>query len=59
MRLVQAWDVLPKLDSYAWRRIGYHLINASRQNDLRGLLLNFEYLEAKLTATDTNALIAD
>jgi NB-ARC domain/TIR domain/WD domain, G-beta repeat/APAF-1 helical domain len=59
LRLVEAWDALPKLDSYAWRWVGYHLVQADRKDDLRRLLLNFNYLEAKLTVTDTNALIAD
>src|ERR1700741_2035243 len=34
-------------------------MKARHKNDLRQLLLNSNYLEAKLTATDTNALIAD
>src|SRR5271165_1125775 len=59
LRLVEAWDGLPKLDSYAWRWAAYHLVQAGRNDDLRRLLLNFNYLEAKLTATDANALIAD
>jgi len=59
MRLVDAWDAFPKLDSYAWRWVPYHLVQAGRKNDLRRLLLDFNYLEAKLAATDTNALIAD
>ena len=32
---------------------------AGRKDDLRRLLLDFEYLQAKLAATDANALIAD
>jgi hypothetical protein len=60
LRLVEAWNALPKLpDFYAWRRVAYHLVQAGRKDDLRQLLLNFKYLEAKLAATDTNALIAD
>src|SRR5271165_1997137 len=59
LRLVEAWDGLPKLDSYAWRWAAYHLVQAGHNDDLRRLLLNFNYLEAKLTATDANALIAD
>src|SRR5262249_53891715 len=60
LRLVEAWDALPKLlDTYPWRWIAYHLEQASRKDDLRQLLLNFNYIEAKLTATDINALIAD
>ena len=59
LRLVDAWDGLPKLDSYAWQRAAYHLVQAGRKHDLRRLLLNFNYLETKLTATGANALIAD
>jgi hypothetical protein len=60
LRLVEAWDALPKLpDAYAWGWIGYHMVKAGRKDDLRRLLLDFNYLEAKLFATDTNALIAD
>jgi hypothetical protein len=60
LRLVEAWDALPKLpDMYAWRWIGYHLVKAGREDDLRRLLLDFNYLYVKLAATDPNALIAD
>jgi hypothetical protein len=59
-RLVEAWDALPKLpDTYTWRWIAYHLVEAGRKDDLRQLLLNFNYLQSKLTTTDTSALIAD
>jgi WD40 repeat protein len=59
LRLVEAWNALPKLDSYAWRRAAYHLVNAGHKDDLRRLLLDVEYLQSKLAATDPNALIAD
>jgi predicted nucleotide-binding protein len=33
LRLVQAWDALPKLpDAYAWQWVGYHMMNADRKN---------------------------
>ena len=58
--LVEAWDALPKLpDAYAWRWVGYHMVQAGRKDDLRRLFLDFNYLQAKLFATDANALIAD
>ena len=56
---MEAWDALPKLDSYAWRWIAYHLVQAGRKDDLRRLLLNFDWLQGKLETTDLNALIAD
>ena len=60
LRLVEAWNALPKLpDAYAWRWIAYHMVKAGRKDDLRRLLLDFDYLQAKLAATDPNALIAD
>jgi hypothetical protein len=60
LRLVQAWDALPKLpDAYAWRWVAYHMAEAGRKDDLRRLLMDFEYLQAKLSSTDPSALIAD
>ena len=60
LRLLEAWDALPKLpDVYAWRWIAYHMVKAGRKDDLQRLLLDFDYLQAKLSSTDTNALIAD
>jgi WD40 repeat protein len=60
LRLVEAWDALPKVpDAYAWRWVGYHMAKAGRQEDLRQLLQNFNWLQAKLEAIDGNALIAD
>jgi WD40 repeat protein len=60
LRLLEAWNALPKLpDDYAWRWVAYHLAKAGREEDLRRLLLNFDYLHAKVGATDPNALIAD
>ena len=37
----------------------YHMVQAGRKDDLRRLFLDFNYLQAKLSATDANALIAD
>jgi hypothetical protein len=57
---LETWNALPKLpDTCAWRWVAYHLVQAGRKDDLRQLLLNFEYLQAKLKFTDANALIAD
>ncbi|NLF77028.1 MAG: TIR domain-containing protein, partial [Chloroflexi bacterium] len=59
-RLVEAWGdphTLP--DDYAWRFYGYHLQEAGRLADLRALLLDFAFLQAKLDATGLNALLAD
>jgi len=60
LRLAEAWDALPKLpDTYGWRWVAYHMLKSGREDDLRQLLLNINYLEAKLPATDVSALIAD
>src|SRR5580698_940481 len=42
-----------------WRWVAYHMVKSGRKDDLRRLLLDLNYLEAKLFATNTNALIAD
>jgi WD40 repeat protein len=60
LRLVEAWDALPKLpDTYAWRWVAYHLVQSGRKDNVRRLLLDFDYLQGKLEATDPNALLAD
>ena len=59
-RLVDGWGELTKLtNDYAWRRVAWHLNGAGRASELRRLLLNFDWLQAKLGATNPNALIAD
>jgi WD40 repeat protein len=59
-RLVDAWGDPHRLShSYAWRWLPYHLMRAGRTNDLRQLLLDFEWLQAKLEATDAIAVLAD
>jgi hypothetical protein len=44
---------------YCLRHLPTHLAEAGRDGDLRTLLLNFNWLQTKLEATDPNALIAD
>jgi hypothetical protein len=44
---------------YAWRWTVYHLVQTGRKDELRRLLLDFDYLQAKLSTTDANGLIAD
>jgi WD40 repeat protein len=59
-RLVDAWGNPHRLtDAYAWHRLAYHLVGAERREQLRSLLLDFEWLHSKLLATDPGALIAD
>jgi WD40 repeat protein len=59
-RLLDAWGDLHHLpDSYAWRWVAHHLTKANRLESLRGLLVDFEWLRAKLEATDADAVIGD
>jgi WD40 repeat protein len=59
-RLLEAWgDPHSLADPYAWRWIGYHLVNAGQESALQGLLREFDWLQAKLQATDIQSLLAD
>jgi WD40 repeat protein len=53
------WHALPANEPYLWRYLAYHLKAAGRLEELRTALLDYRYLQAKLNATDPNALIAD
>ncbi|HVT19343.1 MAG TPA: NB-ARC domain-containing protein [Thermoanaerobaculia bacterium] len=46
-------------DGYLFAQLPYHLRGAGRQAELRRLLLDYRWIEAKLAATDINALLAD
>src|SRR5690606_10081441 len=52
-------DLYALPDDYAWRNIAYHLLEAGHADTLRALLLDFRWLQAKLDATDLNALLSD
>jgi WD40 repeat protein len=50
-RLLDGWgDPLELSDGYAWRWIAHHLLAAGRADELRRLLLDPHWLEAKLAA---------
>jgi WD40 repeat protein len=55
----QSWHTKPTSDRYLWHHLAYHLSGSSKTSELRALLFNFDWLQAKLDATDVNALIAD
>jgi len=55
----QSWHTKPTSDRYLWHHLAYHLNGASKTFELRALLFNFDWLQAKLAATDATALIAD
>jgi hypothetical protein len=46
-------------DGYFFQNLPHHLIEAGREEELRELLLDLNWLQAKLEATDVNALIRD
>lgn len=59
-RLVKAWGDLHALpDDYAWRSVAYHLTEAGLTDHLRGLLLDYRWLRAKIAHTDVPAALAD
>ena len=58
--LIATWGDLHHLpDEYAWRHIGHHLAEAGQLDILRALLLDYEWLRAKLDATDAPAMLSD
>jgi WD40 repeat protein len=46
-------------DGYYFQRLPFHMMEAGRQDDLRKILLDFDWLQNKLNATDVAALLAD
>ncbi len=57
-RLLEAWgDPLKLPHPYAWRWFGWHAAHANQIARLRTLLFDFDWLEAKLDATDVDAVI--
>ena len=53
-----SWANLPRKDSYIWYHLTYHL-KACDTQQLRNLLVDFSWLQAKLEVTDVDALLAD
>jgi WD40 repeat protein len=59
-RLVNAWNDPHHLPhEYAWRWFGWHCVRADEGPRLQQLLLDFDWLRAKLHATEITALIGD
>jgi len=56
---VKLWYELPPDEPYLWRNIAYHLTETKQTDTLRALLLVFDWLQAKLDATNANALLSD
>ena len=55
---LNGWPTGPD-DGYFFQHLAWHLAQAGRLEELRGLLLDFDWLEARLNATDANALLTD
>jgi WD40 repeat protein len=53
------WWELPRTEQYLWRNLAYHLVEAGRREELKGLVFDFRWLAAKLEATDLDAVLAD
>jgi WD40 repeat protein len=53
------WWTLPADEPYLWRHLSLHLAKADRQEELRDLLLDYDWIAAKLWVTDINALMND
>jgi len=56
---LERWIDLPEGESYLWALLAYHLVEAGRKKELRQLLFDFDWTQAKLEGTDVNSLIAD
>ncbi|MCY6494585.1 beta-propeller domain-containing protein [Leptolyngbya sp. GGD] len=55
---LEGWHTGPN-DGHFFEHLAYHLFEAGQQTQLQALLYDFRWIEAKLTATDINALLAD
>lgn len=53
------WWLLPTDAPYAWIHLAWHLVAAGRGEELRDLLFDCRWLEAKLRAAGLPALLAD
>jgi WD40 repeat protein len=55
----RAWSALAPDQPYLWRHLAHHLSQAGLEDELNALLLDFDWVAAKLRVTDVNAAIAD
>jgi WD40 repeat protein len=56
---VETWANLPEEETYLWKNLSYHLVGTERKDELRELLLDFDWIQSKLSATDVHFLIND
>ena len=57
-KCADGWHTGPD-DGYFFGHLAHHLVETGREEELRRLLFDFDWLQAKLEATDATALIAD
>ena len=57
-RCSNGWPSGPN-DGYFFQHLVYHLSQAQRSEEIRSLLLDFDWIEAKLQATDVPSLLSD
>jgi WD40 repeat protein len=55
----KTWQQLQELDHYSFRHLTFHLSKDNQQNEIHYLLLQFEWLKGRITATDVDSLIKD
>jgi WD40 repeat protein len=53
------WSDLPPSRSYLWRHLAHHLTGGGETDNLHELLYDLTFLQAKLEATEVNALLTD
>jgi hypothetical protein len=58
-RPANGWFELPHENRYLWRRLAWHLRGAGYEEELRELLTEFRWLEAKLKVAGPVELVAD
>jgi WD40 repeat protein len=58
LKCINGWSTGPN-DGYFFEHLAYHLVKAEHKENLRKLLFDFNWIQAKLEATDVNSLITD
>jgi len=57
-RCPDGWHTGPD-DGYFFQHLAYHLLHSGRKEELKNLLLDYRWLEARLEKTDVTSLISD
>ena len=58
IRCQNGWPSGPN-DGYFFQHLAYHLSQAGRKNELKALLLDLDWMQAKLWAMDVSSLLSD